>query len=63
MNLGNPYAPQYQQRHEPYYGQPRHTNDNVSATVPEPVGNEHYNFASARGGLRPQPAHEFEQPY
>jgi hypothetical protein len=28
MNLGNPYAPQYQQRHEPYYGQPRHTNDN-----------------------------------
>jgi hypothetical protein len=49
MNLGNPYAPQHQQ-HDAYYGQPRRTDDNVSAPVPDHSGNEHYNFASARGG-------------
>jgi hypothetical protein len=49
MNLGNPYAPQHQQ-HDPYYGQPRHTDDNVSAPIPENTSNEHYNFASVRGG-------------
>ncbi|CAN9460542.1 unnamed protein product [Alternaria alternata] len=49
LHLGNPYAPQHQQQHEPYYGQPRRGGDNVSAPVPDHGGNEHYNFASARG--------------
>jgi hypothetical protein len=29
LHLGNPYAPQHQQQHEPYYGQPRRGGDNV----------------------------------
>ena len=32
----------------------------MSAPVPDHGGNEHYNFASARGGLRPMPAHELD---
>ncbi|KAL1794257.1 hypothetical protein ACET3X_007678 [Alternaria dauci] len=49
LHLGNPYAPQHHQQHEPYYGQPRRGGDNVSAPVPDYGGKEHYNFASARG--------------
>jgi hypothetical protein len=52
MHPGNPYAQPSQQHHDPYYGQPRRPDDNVSApaAVPEHV------FASARGGSRPLPA-------
>ncbi|RAR09993.1 hypothetical protein DDE83_005208 [Stemphylium lycopersici] len=50
VHVGNPYAPP-PQHHEPYYGQPRRTDGNVSAPVPDPVGNEHNNFASARDAV------------
>ena len=58
VNLGNPYAPQYQ--HDMQYNQQRHHDDHVSASTPTNPGNEHINFASARGGSRPLPGHENE---
>lgn len=59
MNYGNPYAPPQQQAHDPYYNnQRRHPDDNVSAPAPDRFGDEHYTFASARGGSRSLPPHE-----
>ncbi|OAL01423.1 hypothetical protein IQ06DRAFT_316355 [Phaeosphaeriaceae sp. SRC1lsM3a] len=48
LNHGNPYA-RPSANNQPYYGQPRHPGDNVSASAPAAPGNEHI-FSSARGG-------------